>query len=83
MKPCPFCGKKVDLEDQDTLYPSGTGWLFDEDLQMRTYHRMHEVPDNQRCYVMHCVLQAGGCGAEMHGDSRDEAIAAWNRRAID
>lgn len=42
--PCPFCGMDVDLDDEDTLYPGGTGWLFDEELGMRTYHRFSEVP---------------------------------------
>lgn len=26
MKPCPFCGHAVYLDDADTLYPNGTGW---------------------------------------------------------
>ena len=79
--PCPFCGMAVDLEDHDTLYPSGCGWKFDESLQMRTYHGCHEVPHEQWCYGMHCPTNAGGCGAEMHGDSRAEALAKWNKRA--
>lgn len=79
--PCPFCGRDVDMEDQDTLYPSGTGWMFNEELQMRTYHRMHEVPKGQWCYVMHCPVQSGGCGAEMHGDTRSDALNKWNTRA--
>lgn len=80
MKPCPFCGMKVDMEDYDTLYPSGTGWEYNEELGMRTYHSFREVPKEQWCYTMHCVTTAGGCGAEMPGDSRDEAIEKWNRR---
>jgi hypothetical protein len=80
--PCPFCGKPVDLEDNDTLYPSGTGWLLNEELQMRTYHSYTETPQEQWCYSMHCPEQAGGCGAEMHGDTRDEALAKWNKRVI-
>ena len=79
--PCPFCGMEVDLEDHDTLYPSGTGWLFDEELQMRTYHRPTQVPNEQWCWGMHCSTCAGGCGAEIHGDSKAEALAKWNRRA--
>ncbi len=79
--PCPFCGRAVDLEDHDTLYPSGSAWEFDAELQTRTYHRAFDVPKEQWCYSMHCPVQAGGCGAEMHGDSKDEALEAWNRRA--
>jgi len=79
--PCPFCGKPVDLTDEDTLYQSGSGWKFDEDLQMRTYHRINEVPKEQWCYGMHCPEPAGGCGAEIHGDSKDEALAKWSKWA--
>jgi len=78
--PCPFCGKPVDMEDADTLYPSGTGWKFDEDLQMRTYHRLREVPPEQWCYGIHCSESSGGCGAEIHGDSKDAALAKWSMR---
>jgi len=79
--PCPFCGMAVDLEDPDTLYPSGTGWKFNEELQMRTYHSFREVPPEQWCYGLHCSVQAGGCGAEMHGDTKSDTLAAWNKRA--
>lgn len=79
--PCPFCGKPADLEDHDTLYPSGTGWKFDQELQMRTYHRYTDVPKEQWCWGMHCPTCAGGCGAEIRGDSREEALAKWNKRA--
>ncbi|MFZ2524441.1 MAG: hypothetical protein WAW87_03910 [Candidatus Ferrigenium altingense] len=79
--PCPFCGMPVDLEDQDTLYPSGTGWKFDDELQMRTYHRMADVSPEQWCYGMHCPEPAGGCGAEIHGDSKEEALEKWSKRA--
>ena len=78
---CPFCGKQVDMQDHDTLYPSGTGWLFNEELQMRTYHRHNDTPQDQWCYTMHCPVQAGGCGAEMHGDTRADALDKWNKRA--
>lgn len=77
---CPFCGKAVDLEDPDTLYPSGTGWLYNESLGCRTYHSYREVPKEQWCWTMHCPVTSGGCGAEMPGDSKAEVIAAWNKR---
>jgi len=80
-KPCPFCGKAVDLDDPDTLYPTGTCWRFDEELEMRTYHGMNKKqPGDGMCYKMHCPVCAGGCGAEIHGDTREEALALWNRR---
>jgi hypothetical protein len=77
MKDCPFCGKKVDLDDPDTLYPNGIGWKFNEELQCRTYHKFSEVPKEQWCYSLHCSV---GCGVEMHGDTREEAIERWNKR---
>ena len=82
MKPCPFCGKKVDLTDDDTLYPSGTGWkLFDNGgMMMRSYHSFRDVPKEQWCWDMHCPEPSGGCGAMVSGDSRVEAIEKWNRR---
>ena len=80
--PCPFCGKKVDLEDEDTLYPSGSGWLFNAELGIRTYHRYNEVPKGQLCYGMHCPEPSGGCGAEIHGDSKEEALVKWCHREV-
>ena len=79
--PCPFCGKAADIDDDDTLYPNGIGWKSDGDLG-RTYHNYRQVPKEQRCWSMHCPEVAGGCGAEVSGDSKDEAIAKWNKRAI-
>ncbi|HEY6021518.1 MAG TPA: hypothetical protein VIY48_16920 [Candidatus Paceibacterota bacterium] len=77
---CPFCGKRVDFDDADVLYPSGMGWKFDKELQMRTYHQFCEVPKNQWCWEIHCPIQSGGCGAEMHGDTKEETLKKWNRR---
>ncbi len=79
MKSCPFCGHKVDLDDPDTLYPNGTGWKI-RDNGMRSYHSFHDVPREQWCYSMHCPTTAGGCGAEISGDSAQECIDKWNTR---
>ena len=80
--PCPFCGNKVDLEDYDTLYPSGVFWREDKELGMRTYHsRKNSLPSDKQCYAMHCPVPSGGCGAQVSGDSEAEAVAAWNRRS--
>lgn len=82
--PCPFCGKKVDLEDPDTLYPSGIFWrdgAVPDMPQLRTYHgRRDRQEGDGTCYGMHCPTPAGGCGAEIMGDSREEVVEAWNRR---
>jgi len=78
--PCPFCGKAVDLGDPDTLYPDGFGWKDDDELGFRTYHKYNEVPKDQWCWGMNCPTNSGGCGAEIHGDSKQEALDAWNKR---
>jgi hypothetical protein len=65
---------------EDTMYPSGTGWKDDEEIGLRTYRRTLEVPKEQWCWGIHCATNYGGCGAEIHGDTKEEAIAAWNRR---
>ena len=82
MKPCPFCGKEVDLEDEDTLYPNGCGWE-DRTLGFRSYHSFREVPKEQWCWSMHCPVTSGGCGAEISGDSKQECIDRWNTRVGD
>lgn len=79
MKPCPFCGHKVDLEDADTLYPTGTGWREEHD-GFRSYHSFRDVPREQWCWAMHCPETAGGCGAQIDADSKDEALEKWERR---
>jgi hypothetical protein len=79
LKPCPFCGHEVDLEDSDTLYPNGSGWR-DRENDMREYYSFRKVPKEQWCYSMHCPTTAGGCGVEMSADSRQEAIDKWNQR---
>jgi len=76
---CPFCGKPADLDDCDTLYPNGIGWK-DREGGLRTYHSFRDVPKNQRCWGMNCPTPAGGCGAEIHGDSKEDALAKWNKR---
>ena len=80
MKPCPFCGHEVDLEDGDTLYPNGTGWEDHPGHGIRGYCSFREVTKEQWCYSMHCPTNAGGCGAEISADSREEAIQKWNTR---
>ena len=78
-KHCPFCGKQPNMDDGDTLYPNGVGWRNHHTLG-RTYHNFREVPREQWCYSFHCVKIAGGCGAEISGDSAEKAIEAWNTR---
>jgi ribosomal protein L37AE/L43A len=78
LKPCPFCGKQPSPDDPDTLYPSGTGWV--ERRGLRHYVSFREAPKEQWCYSMNCPEPSGGCGAEIHGDSAEEAMRKWNTR---
>lgn len=82
-KPCPFCGMNIDSEDIDTVYPSGTGWIDVEweEGSYRHYVRAMEVPKEQWCYKVICNESYGGCAAEIHGDTIEDAIEKWNRRA--
>ena len=78
--PCPFCGMKPPQDLIDTLYPSGR-WREDDGL------RHYLLPSDEReghgqTWGMHCTQNIGGCGARISGDSKAEAIAAWNRRAL-
>lgn len=79
MKPCPFCGKKINLEDHDTFYPTGIGWK-DIGGGFRSYHSVEEVPSEQWCYKIVCAVTSGGCDAEISGDSKNDVIQKWNRR---
>ena len=80
LKSCPFCGHLPDIDDPDTVYPNGIGWIIQED-GYKSYHPHIDTPLNQYCYSVHCVIGAGGCGAEVSGDSRNECIEKWNTRS--
>lgn len=84
MKPCPFCGKRMDETDVDTVYPSGFGWIdhWEENYDYREYVSVLSVPlpKEQWCYQVVCQTHQGGCGAQISGDSKIEAIENWNRR---
>lgn len=84
MKPCPFCGMSINPDDPDLVYPSGTGWIDNEELGQgyRHYVSVHErhLPKEQWCYKVVCQTHYGGCGATASGDSKQEAIDNWNKR---
>jgi len=94
LKPCPFCGKIPESDGDDTLYPTGGWQLIHEDecsypvyLSGWDVHVMkNEHPDRYgidfgSTYTMHCPEVYGGCGAEISGNSKEEAIEKWNRRS--
>lgn len=77
---CPFCGKRPDSTGEDTLYPTGR-WREDDGMRHYISHQ-DKREEHGRVWTMHCPTPYGGCGAEVSADSRDEAIAAWNRRPV-
>jgi hypothetical protein len=78
---CPFCGRKVDNDLMDTLYPTGTWWRDNSD-GIRSYHSYSECrADDNPCMEMNCTECNGGCGASIAADTVDEVIAKWNRRS--
>lgn len=80
-KPCPFCGNTIDLTLGDSLHPTGVGYI-DSDEGYRYYEsiRSREIPKENWCYSVICSELYGGCGAEVAGDDKFEAIQKWNRR---
>ena len=79
LKPCPFCGKAPDLGDPDTLHPSGVYWRKTDGIVH--YIRFKDRTEwDFAVYVMNCVETSGGCGVEIHANSKEEAITKWNRR---
>jgi hypothetical protein len=80
LKTCPFCGMKPPADLIDTLYPTGK-WR--EDDGVRRYMPIGANEDaHGHVWKMHCTANMGGCGAQIAGDSREEAIASWNRRSF-
>jgi hypothetical protein len=83
LKPCPFCGWQPPADLSDVLYPSGTYRRWDERNQFHHYvsHNQSRQGDTP-CWEMNCTANMGGCGASISADSEEEAVAAWNRRAV-
>lgn len=78
---CPFCGKKPDVSNPDTLYPTGIVWVDKKDVG-RVYGTRNQLDYTHggQCWSINCVTSSGGCGVEMHGDSKEEAINKWQTR---
>lgn len=85
LKDCQFCGKTPDnLDMHDVIYPTGTYWKPSK-LGRRygkEYFSRHDKPDDAfSIYGVHCTDNHGGCGAQITGDTFEDAVAKWNRRA--
>lgn len=80
LKPCPCCGLQSHQDWDDTMYPSGLGWIEHED-SFREYLGYDEREDWQgMCYRIICAETYGGCGVSITGDSKEDVIDKWNRR---
>lgn len=79
LKPCPFCGKELDLNDPDTVYPNGIYWRDTEEYG-RVYFGGMTAESDGRCMQIVCSDVSGGCCAEMHGDSLEDVVDKWNNR---
>lgn len=71
---CPFCGG-IKIE----VMKSGFSWKTSECGEYVHYVGFHEEKDGD-CYKAVCDEASGGCGAEIGGDSEEEAISKWNKR---
>ena len=81
LKPCPFCGSKMDVDDNDTLYPSGTVWRQHE-LGYREYTSLRAAQSNPQFEIEGYVFKIEcNCGAEMQADTILETVNNWNNRA--
>lgn len=79
LAPCPFCGEPIEpIEPMhpDIIYPDGIYWRDDKQFGFRTYHYyLTKQEGDSSCWAIHCT-----CGAELHKDTKEELIAAWNTR---
>jgi hypothetical protein len=75
MKPCPFCGKEPDLDDLDTLHPSGIYWTDSEHGILYRSHQDRGLHDHE-CYEINCIP----CSLTLEGDSKEEVIEKWETR---
>ena len=78
LKPCPLCGKELDIEDPDTMHPSSVGWVVIGDF--KSYVNRRETPSANECWEINCCKHYGGCGLTLTEDSKDEVISRWNLR---
>ena len=89
--PCPFCGRDLKNDLDDSFYPTGTKWedvdcLGDGQNVIRRYLSLREplrsdnIIASGSVYGVYCATSSGGCGAELSGDSPEEVLARWNTR---
>lgn len=80
LSPCPFCGH-TPLDLRDAFHPTATGWR-DDNGRRRYMHFTDPRGIHGHCWGVYCLEHEGGCGAQISGDSKEEAEIAWNRRPV-
>jgi len=80
LKPCPFCGFNFSKDLVDILYPSGIYWRENSEIGGEYIGFKDMLPTDHTCWKIVCNGTMGGCGAEIHGDSKEEVIEKWNTR---
>ena len=80
LKPCPFCGKVPDMEDGDTMFPSGTFWRPHREVGRIYVGPKERLETDNACWLIRCPEVSGGCDAEIEGDSMENVVSKWNRR---
>lgn len=71
---------------EDTLYPTGIYWVYDEGLDLTHYLYRSDIDPSKHTksgpvWGIHCATVYGGCGVELSGNSKKEVIKKWNTRA--
>lgn len=77
IKPCPFCGNKIDIIILDDEFNIHDEKYENDPYSGLQYGLSHNYRHNPNCPIATDGELLGSCGY----DTRDEAIKAWNRRA--
>ena len=80
LKPCPFCGGEVKLLVSDSEGNIHNEEYEDDPWSGLGYQLAHYHEDNENCPIASYEDDGGVIGVFIY-DSREEAAAAWNRRA--
>ena len=70
LKPCPFCGRSDYLTLEVVEPHTHSDWL------------KSEIPDLPDC-TGECFIECWYCSASISGQTKEQAIARWNRRGDD
>lgn len=69
--PCPFCSFEPDINDPDCIYPVRSDIPYLDENEKIIY----------TIWNINCYESGGGCSCSILGDSRQDCIDKWNKRA--